>query len=241
MVIPSTPDEPVVRRAFEELGQISFAEHSLESLIQRVTDLAAQVLPGDAATSVTIVDDDRRPRTVASSGPEALDLDSAQYRVRSGPCLSAAITGRPIEIVDTSEDTRWPHFAQRAAQRGFRSVYSVPLPVQELVSGSLNVYARLLPTSDRRTRSLAVRFAAYAVVPISNMYLYETLVERVGHLQTALDSRAVIDQAKGILMERFKLTADQSFEALARVSMETNRKVRHVAESFVQTGELPER
>jgi AmiR/NasT family two-component response regulator len=70
------------------------------------------------------------------------------------------------------------------------------------------------------------------------MYLYESAVERAGHLQTALDSRAVIDQAKGILMERFKLTADQAFQALTRVSMESNTKVRDVAERFVGTGQL---
>ena len=74
---------------------------------------------------------------------------------------------------------------------------------------------------------------------MANRYLYESAVERAAHLQTALDSRAVIDQAKGILMERFKLTADQAFQVLTRVSMETNTKVRDVAERFVRTGDLP--
>jgi GAF domain-containing protein len=235
------PDDAVVRRAFEELGRISFAEHSLESLIQQVTDLAAQVLPGDAATSVTIVDAARGPRTVASSGPPARELDDTQYRARSGPCLAAATSGQPVEITDVARDGRWPLFAERASELGFRSVHSVPLPVQERVAGSLNVYARMLPTADGPTHALAARFASYAVVPVSNMYLYETVVEQAGHLQAALDSRGVIDQAKGILMERFKLTADQAFEALTRVSMESNRKVREVAEQFVRTGEFPPR
>jgi AmiR/NasT family two-component response regulator len=75
-------------------------------------------------------------------------------------------------------------------------------------------------------------------VPVSNMYLYESAVVRAEHLAAALDSRAVIDQAKGVLMERFKLTPDQAFQALTRVSMETNTKVREVAERFVATGEL---
>ena len=77
-----------------------------------------------------------------------------------------------------------------------------------------------------------------AVVPVANRYLYESAVERAAHLQTALDSRAVIDPAKGILMERFKLSADQAFQVLTRVSMKTNTKVRDVAERFVLTGEL---
>jgi AmiR/NasT family two-component response regulator len=74
---------------------------------------------------------------------------------------------------------------------------------------------------------------------VSNMYLYRTAVEQAGHLARALDSRSVIDQAKGILMERFKLSADQAFSALATVSMEANVKVRDVAARFVETGQLP--
>jgi GAF domain-containing protein len=195
------------------------------------------VLPGDPATSVTIVSDGR-PRTVAASDPLAGDLDAAQYRRGDGPGLFAATTGRLAEVPDTGSDPRWPDFGREAAERGCRSVLSVPMPVQELVSGGLNVYLRGLDTADADAQALAVRFASYAVVPVSNLYLYANAMERADHLQTALDSRPVIDQAKGILMERFKLTADQAFQALAQVSMETNRKVRDVAQRLVETGEL---
>jgi GAF domain-containing protein len=231
------PDADLVQLAFDELGRMSFAEHSLESVLQKVTDLAARVLPGEPATSVTIVADGRSS-TVAASNPLALELDLAQYAQGAGPCLEAALTGRIVELVDTGVDERWQPFPQLAAQRGCRSVLSFPLPPQELIIGGLNVYARTSQPLDERTRAVAARFAAYAVVPVSNMYLYESAVERAGHLRAALDSRAVIDQAKGILMERFKLSADQAFSALARVSMETNTKVHDIAERFVQTGEL---
>ncbi|MGY1603515.1 ANTAR domain-containing protein [Geodermatophilus sp. SYSU D00815] len=234
------PSPDAVQRAFEELGRQSFAQHSLQSLVQKVADVAARVLPGDPATSVTILTRDR-PRTVAASHALALDLDRTQYELGSGPCLQAASTGGLAACPDTGSDDRWPQFAARAAELGCRSVLSVPLPVQELVAGGLNVYLRGISPSDDATRALAERLASYAVVPVSNMYLYSSAAERVEHLQAALDSRAVIDQAKGILMERFKLTADQAFQALVRVSMETNTKVRDVAEQFVQTGDLPGR
>src|SRR4051794_34741031 len=225
-----------VQPAFEELGRLSFAEHSLESVLQTVTALASRVLPGEPVTSVTIVEG--RPATVASSGDLALRLDKVQYRLRSGPCLTAATTGRTAEIVDTRNATEWAEFAAEAAGAGCGSVLSFPLPVREKVAGALNVYGREFTVADPRTRTLVSRLADYAVVPVSNMYLYESAVERAEHLAAALDSRAVIDQAKGILMERFKLTADQAFQALARVSMETNTKVRDVAATFVRTGEL---
>jgi hypothetical protein len=237
-VNPPDDDAVAVQNAFDELGRLSFSEHSLESLLQRVTALATKVLPGEPVTSVTIVDRGR-PTTVAASGELAQSLDEVQYQLGSGPCLAAAEGGRRSEIVDTRASTDWAEFAEVAADQGCGSVLSFPLPVQERVSGALNVYAREFTVSDRRTLDLVERFAAYAVIPVSNMYLYESAVELAGHLQKALDSRAVIDQAKGILMERYKLTADQAFQVLTRVSMESNTKVRDVAERFVQTGRLP--
>jgi GAF domain-containing protein len=232
-----SPEPDLVQLAFDELGRLSFAEHSLASVLQQVTALAARVLPGEPATSVTIVSGGR-PTTVASSHPLAVELDLAQYALATGPCLEAATTGRPVEVPDTSSDERWGPFPRQAAESGCRGILSFPLPPQELVTGGLNVYARTSQPLDERSLDTAARFAAYAVVPVSNMYLYEAAVGRAEHLRAALDSRAVIDQAKGILMERHKLNADQAFSALARVSMQTNTKVRDVAERFVETGQL---
>lgn len=231
------PSADAVRPAFDELGRINFAEHSLESVVRTVTELTARVLPGEPIASVTILRGDQ-PSTVASSGDLALDLDLQQYRLGSGPCVAAAATGRVSVIPDTRSDRSWPDFSALAAEAGCGSVLSHPLPVQEKVSGALNVYSPTLAAADRRTLDLLARFTAYAVVPVSNMYLYETAVERAEHLQTALDSRGAIDQAKGILMERFRLTPDAAFQALTRVSMETNTKLRDVATRFVATGEL---
>jgi len=235
----TTPDDDdvAVQPAFDELGRLSFAEHSLDSLLERVTAVAGRVLPGDPITSVTVLTHGR-PTTAAASGDLALELDQLQYRLGDGPCVTAASTGRATEIPDTAHPTQWVEVARRAAEEGCGSVLSFPLPVREELTAALNVYARRFTVADERTRRLMSRFVSYAVVPVSNMYLYTTAVERAGNLQTALDSRGVIDQAKGILMERYRLTADQAFQALTRVSMETNTKVRDVAERLVSTGEF---
>jgi GAF domain-containing protein len=234
-----TPADDLAQLAFDELGRISFADHSLESVLQRVTDLAARVLPGEPATSVTIIDGGGRPSTVAASHPLARQLDQVQYAQGSGPCLQAATSGVVVEVLDTATETRWAPFPQVAAQRDCTGVMSFPLPPQELTSGGLNVYSRTSQPLDETTREVSARFAAYAVVPVSNMYLYESAVGRAEHLRTALDSRAVIDQAKGILMERHRLSADQAFSALAERSMESNTRVREIAQRLVETGELP--
>jgi AmiR/NasT family two-component response regulator len=117
---------------------------------------------------------------------------------------------------------------------------SVPLFIdeKEQVSGALNIYARRPDAFDEASRAVATRFAPYAAVATGNLYAYQSARGMADNLQKALESRAVIDQAKGILMERHKLTADQAFQVLARVSMTTNRKVRDVADHLVTTGEL---
>ena len=102
------------------------------------------------------------------------------------------------------------------------------------------LYAREAGAFDERSRSVARSFGPYAAVAAGNVYSYQNARAMAENLQAALESRAVIDQAKGILIERFKFTADQAFQALARVSMARNEKVRDVAERFVRTGELPD-
>ena len=150
-------------------------------------------------------------------------------------------TGELTEISDTRADDRWPDYTPRAVEHGNLSSLSVPLSIDEKeeVTGALNIYARRPGAFDEASRSVAIRFAPYAAVAAGNLYAYQSARDMAENLQIALESRAVIDQAKGILMERYKLTADQAFQALVRVSMHTNRKVRDVADHLVTTGELP--
>jgi GAF domain-containing protein len=197
-------------------------------------------MPGNPEASVTVLVKDK-PSTVASTGQLAVDLDETQYERGHGPCLHAARTGQLTEIADTRTEDRWRDYAQRAAEAGNLSSLSVPLAIDEdeRVSGALNLYAREPHAFDEGSRSAAQAFGPYAAVATGNLYAYQSARGMADNLQTALESRAVIDQAKGILMERHKLTGDQAFQLLAQVSMNVNRKVRDVADQLVHTGELP--
>jgi GAF domain-containing protein len=226
------PDE-----ALDRLGGLRLTDHSMRSLLGEIASLAQQSLPGRLEASVTLLTGDD-PVTVVYTGPLALDLDESQYGHGHGPCLQAAADGEAVEVRDTRSDPRWRDFLDVAVERGCGSSLSLPLPLHEGVSGALNIYAREQANFDEQSRQFARRFASYGAVVAGNMLVYESALDRAKNLEAALASRAVIDQAKGILMERFKLTADQAFQALARVSMETNAKVRDIAERFVETGEL---
>jgi GAF domain-containing protein len=223
--------------ALDRLGRIRLADHSMSSLLDLVVGLAQRSLPGRPEASVTLMKGGR-PYTAAFSDTLAKDLDESQYGHGYGPCLEAATSGVVVEVVDTRDDDRWPGYIESAARHGCRSSLSVPLPLHEGVIGGLNVYAREPAAFDGDSREQAPRLASYAAVAAENLLLYEDAVARAANLEVALRSRAVIDQAKGMLMERFRLTADQAFAALAQVSMESNRKVRDVAERFVESGEL---
>jgi GAF domain-containing protein len=226
------PDE-----ALDRLGRIRLTEHSMRSLLGEIASLAKQSLPGRLEASVTLLTGDD-PVTAVTTGQLALDLDEVQYGQGHGPCLHAAAQGEPVEVPDTRSENRWPHFGEAAVRHGCLSSLSLPLPLHEGVSGALNIYARSIGNFEVASREFAGRFASYGAVVAGNMLVYESALDRAKNLEAALASRAVIDQAKGILMERFKLTPDQAFRALAHVSMETNTKVRDIAERFIETGEL---
>ena len=234
------PQPANAAEALERLGRLSLRELTMDSLLQTVADLTKTVMPGNPETSVLLLVKDN-PTTVAHTGQLAVDLDETQYERGHGPCLHAARTGELTEIADTRTETRWQDYTQRAAERGNLSSLSIPLAIDEdeQVTGALNVYARQPDAFDEDSRSVATRFGPYAAVATGNMYAYQSARDMADNLQAALESRAVIDQAKGVLIERYKLTPDQAFQLLARVSMNANRKVRDIADHLVHTGELP--
>jgi serine phosphatase RsbU (regulator of sigma subunit) len=147
----------------ELIDQVA-TEQTPESILQRVADLACAVLETCAAASVTVVDRGR-PRTVVYSEDVALQLDLAQYEFARGPCLLAL--GESKAVLSSSEDRRWPAFADAARQHGIQRSLSVPLAVDDLTLGALNLYSRatggLTGDDDQATASLLARQAAAAV------------------------------------------------------------------------------
>lgn len=233
---PSKPLDPV--EALERLGRLTLREHSMRSLLQTVADLAKEVMPGDPEASVSLLINDR-PGTVAFTGELARDCDESQYGRGYGPCLHAAGTGEVVEIADAQTETRWPDYVRHAVERGVLSSLAVPLPINEGIAGAVNVYARKPHAFDEDSRSVATRFARYAAVVATNMYAYEEARDLIEHLERRVESRAVVEQAKGILMERYGLTAEQATQTLARVARHTGTKVKEIAYDLVRTGEFP--
>jgi GAF domain-containing protein len=222
--------------ALDELGRLLLAEQDMQSVLQRVVDLLTQLMPEGAEASITVLRD-QRATTAAFTGERAFDLDEMQYERGYGPCLDAAIGGHVIEIADGRTESRWPDYVPVFLRHGALSSLAVPVPATQLAAG-LNVYAPVVGAFTDEHRHAAAGFAAHAAVALANMDALQDARDRAENLQAAMESRAAIEQAKGILIERYKLTPDQAFRLLAEASMRTNRKVRDLAEHLVLTGEL---
>ncbi|MFL6136768.1 MAG: ANTAR domain-containing protein [Frankiaceae bacterium] len=218
--------------AIDELSRLSLAEHTLESVMQVVADLCKRVIPGVDEVSVTVIERDK-PTTVALTGKLALELDERQYEVGSGPCLDGAQAGTAVEIDDFATETRWPVYVARALECGVGGSLSVPVPLQREVVAALNLYATRPHAFDETSREVANAMAASAGIALANTHLYEAQATLAEQLRTAMRSRAVIEQAKGILMGARRCTAEEAFNILVSISQRSNRKLRDVAQALV--------
>jgi len=180
-----------------------------------------------------------REATAAYTHPRVIEVDNIQYDLDDGPCLDAIRTGR-INVIDVmDDDRRWPEFAARAVDKNIHSSLSLPLQVRDETIGALNMYSENGPFGDE-AQQLALGFSSYAAIALANARAHQEALDIGDNLRVGLESRDVIGQAKGILMERHRVTADRAFEMLKRASQHTNRKVRDVANDLAMDGELPE-
>jgi transcriptional regulator with GAF, ATPase, and Fis domain len=225
------PTDPAA--AFAELGRIKLGETNLEGVLHRVADLARRTLPAAEQVSITLVRDGGA-YTAAHTGAIALKLDERQYEQDGGPCLEAAATRATVPVPDTAVDQRWNGWARHAADAGIGSVLSVGLPIEEKVTGALNIYGARPHAFHDDAVLLAQTFVQYGAVALANAHLYDTTATLAQHMQAAMESRAVIEQAKGIIMGERRCTADEAFAILTRVSQDSNRKVRDVAAALVE-------
>ena len=218
--------------AFAELARISLAEQSLETVMDTIAQLTKHTIPNASEVSVTLVERGVG-KTLVSTGQLATDLDERQYERGYGPCLASLEGGEPIVINDMGSEHRWHDWAVEAVQRGAGSSMSIPVPVQREVLAAVNIYSRGPGAFDQDSIELGKTFGAYAGVALANMHLYEAQGELAEQLQDAMLSRAVIEQAKGILMGERRCSAQEAFDILIRLSQDTNRKLREVAQALV--------
>ena len=218
--------------AHADLSTIALSGRPLGEVLRRVTELAVDTVPGLVDASVTLIERGK-PKTVAFCGHLAAVLDERQYGSGWGPCLDAAREGSAIEV-DTDDDTGdYRDFARLARRHGVHHVLALGLPGIEQTRAALNLYVGVGPV-DRAMRDAAAASARFASVTLFTASFYAAAATEVAQMKEAMAGRAVIEQAKGIIMNEKHCDADEAFSLLTRASSVTNRKVRDVARELVE-------
>jgi GAF domain-containing protein len=216
----------------EALRRFLVGDDTLTTMLTKVARIATEIVPGVDFASITMVRDGT-PTTPVFTDDVALALDETQYELGDGPCL-AAIRHRGVETFAATSDDRWPAFAAAAQDAAVIGVLSAALVNEEVAVGGLNMYSKTTETFDQAARETASLFADQLGVAAAKAAEYAESYQLAEQLQQALEFRAAIEQAKGILMAQSRIGPDEAFGILVRASQHQNRKLRAIAAEIVE-------
>lgn len=216
---------------FAERARLIAGSRDGREAMRLVIELALDVVDCEYA-SITLVGIDGTVETAMSSDPLVDQADSFQYELSEGPCLTAAEEGGVYVIPESATDQRWPRWGPKVAALGLNSILSIHLFTGQNTLGALNLYA-----GPSHRYSAADVEAAQVVAAHASVALARSRDER--NLWATIDSRHLIGQAQGVLMERYGLDADATFAVLKRYSQQLNIKLREVAAELLRSGDLP--
>ena len=217
-----------------KLGELAGSlqeEKGLEHTLDAIVHAAAETVPGADEASITAVVGRRTVQTTAATGARPRAVDQAQYETGQGPCLTSLYEQETLRLPDMHTERRWPDFAARASELGIRSMLAVQLYVQGDNLGALNLHSRQPDSFTDESEQVALMLAAHAAVALAGAQAEQ-------QMQRAVNSRDLIGQAKGILMERYKISSHEAFRLLVVASQTTNIKLFEVAEYLTRTGQL---
>jgi GAF domain-containing protein len=219
-----------------ELSRVTLVDRSLTDVLTDITRIAARGIPGAESSSITLLRGEKA-FTAAHYGDMALLADELQYEKGYGPCMDAGRGGVLLRVDDMRAEERWPEYVDHVAETaGVLSSLSVPLPYQGSSIGALNNYSSK-PSAFATPESLqaGLEVAETIAVAVANADSHWQLGEQARNMRLAMESRAVIEQAKGVLMAQRHIDADQAFEILRAASQRYNRKLRDIALGIVES------
>ena len=221
-----------------KLAGLVLTEPDLDTALIAVTRVAVGVVGPCDGASLTM-----RSRGVPSA-PIASDdwsasLDRLQFVEQEGPCLDCLREGSAMRSRDLGADHRFPSYGPRAAELGAASALSLPLAADGRTVGALNLYSRTPDAFDAEVLAVGELLAAHAALAISAAQAYYSSRDLADQMRQALDSRAVIEQAKGALAAQQQVSTDEAFRLLVELSQRSNRKLREVAQAVVEGLDQP--
>ncbi len=221
-----TPDEAFARLAVELSEATTVAQTAAQIVDFGITTIGTQF------AGIMMLRRKGTIETVVSSAPVVVEADGQQYRLREGPGIDPAMPSRTIMSADLAIDSRWPRWGPVAVDLGLVSVLSAELRAAGQRIGVMNFYGDRTRRFTEQDAHVASLFANHAAAALAAVSLRE-------NLQNALDTRTVVGQAQGVLMERFDVDADRAFSILRRYSQDSNVKLTAVATALLSSRELP--
>jgi len=226
-------DGQLLSATFVELTDTMVADFDVIDFLHVLTDRSVQLLDVSAA-GLLLADPRGELRVVAASSEAARLLELFQLQNDKGPCLDCFRGGQPVTVADlNAEAQRWPRFTAAAQQAGFAAVQALPMRLRDQVIGALNLFRATPGAFDPANVRVGQALADVATISLlheRSMRHSDTLNEQ---LQTALNSRVIIEQAKGKLAERLGLDMDQAFSLLRESARTSNRRLSDLAQAFV--------
>lgn len=202
----------------------------MKSLLQRIVESAVAEVEGATHAGITVVDHGCFA-TAAQTSELAASIDRIQYAAGDGPCLTSLREAITVRSDDLRTESRWPRFAAEAVRQGVTSMLAFQLFVGEDDLGALNLFAEQPHAFTEESEHIGLLLASHAAIAMQG-------ARNQANFRIALDSRDVIGQAKGILMERYKIDAGHAFHMLIAASQHSHRKLRQIAEDLCATGVL---
>jgi len=226
-------DGELLSDTFVELTDTMVVGFDVIDFMHMLTNRSVQLLDVSAA-GLLLADPRGELRVVAASSEAARLLELFQIQNDEGPCLDCFRSGQPVQAADLAAVTlRWPRFAPAAGRAGFAAVQALPMRLREQVIGALNLFRAgpgAFDPADVRVGQALADVATISLLQARNMRHSDTLNEQ---LQTALNSRVIIEQAKGKLAERLGLDMDQAFNLLRESARTSNRRLSDLAQALV--------
>jgi GAF domain-containing protein len=228
--VSSTP--PSLASALADAARSIEGRSSIDETLDAIVRAAQLSIPDIDEVGISIIHRTGRIETRAATGQLVWDLDTIQYELGEGPCVSAMREEPVVVAQDIRHDQRWPRFVPRALTTGLQAQMAVRLYLEEHTLGGLNMYATRNRTIHGDALHAAELFAAHAAIALGHARKEE-------ELHAALHTRKVIGQAIGIVMERYGVDEHRAFQYLVRASSTSNTKLRDIAHEVVDRANRP--
>jgi GAF domain-containing protein len=238
MMRPQQDPADELAGVFARMSGMLLTEQTVADALALITSLAKDTLVGSTGSGVTLMSATGDRITSAATEPIVEQLDTLQYALDQGPCLTAWHDRTIVRSDDLSSDDRWPVWSAQASHAGVRSVLSAAIATADTALGAIKVYSLTTGSYDATSEDILRRFADQAAVLLSNVRTVQAAKQFSAQLQETLRGRETIAIARGVVMARKQLDQDAAYRYLLALSHRTRVPVRELAEKMVTFGSV---